>query len=296
MGQLYNVKISDIINNAPNALNYNEDLVIIKMTAGPKSKVGDRIQIDAFSLILLMEGTLNITIDGKDYEVKNRAFLDVLDIHTVQNIRMSDDCKGYRIIISQSFIVDIMRVIKKLPIGNFLSRIDHPIMELTEQEVNLLENIVLSIIENIGRTEHAYRQDIIKNEVRKLFIEIANIIVLKSNNIELNKYKRKQDIIGEFVILVNKHCMEEHSVNFYAKELCVEVKYLSFILKAINGKSASNWIDEAIIVRAKMLLKDNNLTIQQIADMLHFSDQSAFGKFFKRNCRMTPLSYRKENM
>ena len=35
------------------------------------------------------------------------------------------------------------------------------------------------------------------------------------------------------------------------------------------------------------------LSVQQVAEMLGFSDQSAFGKFFKRECGVSPAQYRK---
>jgi AraC-like DNA-binding protein len=34
------------------------------------------------------------------------------------------------------------------------------------------------------------------------------------------------------------------------------------------------------------------MTIQQIAEMMSFSDQSSFGKFFKKHTGMSPLKYR----
>ena len=32
----------------------------------------------------------------------------------------------------------------------------------------------------------------------------------------------------------------------------------------------------------------------EVAEMLHFADQSAFGKFFKRQCGVSPMQYKKE--
>jgi AraC-like DNA-binding protein len=48
-----------------------------------------------------------------------------------------------------------------------------------------------------------------------------------------------------------------------------------------------------VIVEAKSLLRDPSLTIAQVADMLYFSDQFFFSKFFKRYTGITPSDYRK---
>ena len=43
---------------------------------------------------------------------------------------------------------------------------------------------------------------------------------------------------------------------------------------------------------AARLLRDPELTIQQIAEKMSFSDQSSFGKFFKKHTGVSPLKYR----
>ena len=43
---------------------------------------------------------------------------------------------------------------------------------------------------------------------------------------------------------------------------------------------------------AARMLRDPELTIQQGAEALSFSDQSSFGKFFKKHTGLSPLKYR----
>ena len=90
-----------------------------------------------------------------------------------------------------------------------------------------------------------------------------------------------------------EHCKEQHVVTFYAEKLFITPQYLSLILKELTGKSANKWIADALIVEAKMLLKAPQATVQQVADILHFSDQSTFGKFFKKHMGISPMEYRK---
>jgi len=48
-------------------------------------------------------------------------------------------------------------------------------------------------------------------------------------------------------------------------------------------------------MEAKLLLETPRLTISQIAENLNFSDQSFFGKFFKKQVGLSPSSYRTKN-
>lgn len=45
---------------------------------------------------------------------------------------------------------------------------------------------------------------------------------------------------------------------------------------------------------ARNLLTHSKLTVQEIATVLNFSDQSAFGKFFKRKAGVSPVDFRRE--
>lgn len=103
---------------------------------------------------------------------------------------------------------------------------------------------------------------------------------------------REEVIMEEFLQQVRKHCYREHSVSFYADRLCITPKYLSTAVKKATGKTASEWINQYIILEAKNLISSTDMTIQQISEALNFPSQSFFGKFFKREVGVTPGKYR----
>ena len=52
-------------------------------------------------------------------------------------------------------------------------------------------------------------------------------------------------------------------------------------------------INELLAMEATRLLKSTSLTIEQIADQLHFATNASFDKFYKRMRGATPLSVRR---
>ena len=64
------------------------------------------------------------------------------------------------------------------------------------------------------------------------------------------------------------------------------------VIKEYSGKSAVEWINEFVILEAKIMLKNTDLSIQKIAFRLNFATQSAFGKYFKLQTGMGPKAYR----
>ena len=106
----------------------------------------------------------------------------------------------------------------------------------------------------------------------------------------------KENLIARFTHLLNENPGERHEVRWYAQQLCIDATYLSRILKAFNGKTAGQWIDGALARKAKLYLADSDTSIKDIADKLNFSDQAAFGKFFKKQEGLSPLNYRREQL
>lgn len=100
-------------------------------------------------------------------------------------------------------------------------------------------------------------------------------------------------IFENFKKLLFKNFLLQRSVEYYADSLNVTRKYLSEVIKKNSGKTASEWINEVVILEAKVLLQNKSLTINQISDELNFQNQSAFGRFFKNHTGISPLEYRK---
>lgn len=87
----------------------------------------------------------------------------------------------------------------------------------------------------------------------------------------------------------------ERQIKFYADKLCLDPKYASQLIKQASGRMAGDWIQDRVILEAKLLLLDGNHNVQQVADALNFTSQSFFGKYFKNATGMSPKAY-KESM
>jgi AraC-like DNA-binding protein len=88
------------------------------------------------------------------------------------------------------------------------------------------------------------------------------------------------------------HNSQIHSTSFYARLLHMHPYHLNRVVKNITGKTASNIIQEQVLLSAKSLLNLTNLSVKEIAYRLHFSDPSHFNFFFKKLSGVTPFQYR----
>ena len=103
---------------------------------------------------------------------------------------------------------------------------------------------------------------------------------------------RNKQLFNSFMELVKQYHTRYRGVKFYADKLCLTPNYLSGVVKDYTGKTATEWVNEFVILEAKIMLTDSELSIQEIAYQLHFTDQSAFGKYFKQLVGISPKLYR----
>jgi AraC-like DNA-binding protein len=133
----------------------------------------------------------------------------------------------------------------------------------------------------------------------ELFFHTFNILLYelggmgqKYARMNMADFSRKESLVMGFSTLVQTRFRQQRNVQAYAALLHVSPKYLTETVKEITGKTAGELIDHFVILESKRLISETQLSILQIAEELHFSDQSFFGKYFKRQVGHSPKEYR----
>lgn len=141
-------------------------------------------------------------------------------------------------------------------------------------------------------TPNAQRDNILKNIIASLLYEIGALYDQQPSAMPAAATTRSQLLTDAFRQLVQTHCVSMRSVQFYAATLCITPKYLTELVKAATGRTASDWIAEAVVLEAKALLQNHALPVQEVAASLQFTDQFAFSRFFKKSTGLSPTAYR----
>ena len=104
---------------------------------------------------------------------------------------------------------------------------------------------------------------------------------------------RAFSIFEQFIRILSKEYVKHRDVSWYANELTITSKYLSAAVKMVSGRTASSWINVFVMTEIKSMLRNTDLNIKEIAEELHFPNQSLLGKYFRKYAAMTPSEYRK---
>lgn len=102
----------------------------------------------------------------------------------------------------------------------------------------------------------------------------------------------KTDMFIRLLQLIDRHYMQQRSVEFYADKLCLTPKYLSALSKSICGYTVQELVFKSIIRKAMSLLDSTTMSVQDISDAFNFPNPSYFGTFFRKQTGMSPQQYR----
>ena len=251
------------------------------------------MRLDALLMVLVLEGSSEIALDYVPYTIGANSFTIIMPTHTIQLNKVSKGFKGKLLVISREFLDECNTAKRSPSMANYMQLRKNPCTTFEPQETELVDNYIELLRSKIKNRTHFFQKEVMQNAFVGFLLEIANIFMGKKDGLLMPALSRKEELFEQFLQLLFEHCKEQHVVTFYAEKLFITPQYLSLILKELTGKSANKWIDDALIVEAKILLKAPQATVQQVADMLHFSDQSTFGKFFKKHMGISPMEYRK---
>ena len=252
----------------------------------------DAHRTDYYSICFLNKGEIKVETNLFLHHAKAPAFFviapDVIRrfLETGTNISMTV------LFFKKEYFLKNQADIHFLDKYDFFEQKDRHIIELNEKQFQDFSNYFQLIKQKItGTSENT--PDIIRSFIYILLSEINEIVDSRKNTHAL-ALSRNEQLLLDFKTLLSRYFLSQRQLAFYAEKLHVTPKHLSAAVKEASGKTAGDWIKDMLLLESKVLLKDKQLTIAQIADRLDFTDPSHFGKFFKGHIGVSPLSFRNQ--
>ena len=236
-------------------------------------------------IIRILQGTGRISINLIEYEVSAHQIIIIPDNSLIELLEISPDYDFQVIVPACNFL-------PALP-GSILSETytrNGIVLSLNEEEWTQAE-MFFTLLWNILHSS-PYRRETVQHFIISLLYNLKYTYEQTRTTTPL-RLSRREEIFRRFIALVNEHSKQERSVNFYADKLCLTPHYLSTIIREASGQTVMQWINQSVVLEAKVLLKHSDLLIFQISDELNFPNPSFFSKFFKRMTGMTPAEDQK---
>jgi AraC family transcriptional regulator, transcriptional activator of pobA len=240
---------------------------------------------DFFFILVLNKGAGSHEIDFEAYDVLNNAVFFIRP-GQVHRLELKADCSGYLVEFNNEFYHPKDKLsnqrLRKASYKNYC--------EVEINRFNRLQSILSSMLDEYIAREDGYL-DVIKSNLAIFFIEFIRQSPNKKGA-PLVAISYTHERFEEFLELLDKHIATHKQVSQYKDLMNLSAYQLNEITKSCIGKTASELINEHILLEAKRYLLATPNQVKDIADQLGFEDTSYFIRFFKKHIGHSPEAFR----
>lgn len=244
-----------------------------------------------YHLVLFTAGSGRHTIDFHHFQAAPYQIYFMIP-GQVHSWDFEGEMEGYVVNFSDSFFKSFLLQPDYLDSFSFFDQ------DTSNNVLNLSENVrehICGLFEELllqNDRATAWRDDIARVLLLRIFLTIE-----QSDSVDRRKSseKGKNATVRNFIRLIDKHYDRLRLPGQYADMLNVTPNHLNALCKEHLGRQAGELIRNRIVLEAKRLLINLDLTVSEIAYKLNFNDNSYFTKFFRKETGLTPEDFRKSN-
>ena len=243
-----------------------------------------------YHLVYFTEGSGEHLIDFEKFPVKT-GMMYFMKPGQVHQWYFKEKYDGFVVNFSSSFFDWIginSALLQKFSFLQSIKITDH-VIELNKDLQLIISSLFEEIInENLLNDQFTNLK--IGTQLLELFILIERHYFSESNTI--NDYKSV--LLNNFQTLIDQNFKAKKLPKDYAEMLYVTPNHLNALCKDLGGISAGELIRSRVVLEAKRLLVNKEISVTEIAYLLNFQDASYFVKFFKKYTEFTPEQFRKQ--
>ncbi len=170
------------------------------------------------------------------------------------------------------------------------------VYQLSDEEYGKMEAVFLKMNTEIA-SDYAFKYDLLRNYVMELIHAGQKLKPIESAIPTTNAAGR---ITSLFIELLERQFPIENDTQIiqlkapldFATRLGVHINHLNKVLKETTGKKTTEIINGRITEEAKILLKQTQWNVSEIAYSLGFDEVAHFSNFFKKQVSLSPLKFR----
>lgn len=131
------------------------------------------------------------------------------------------------------------------------------------------------------------------NKLERLQRQIKKLTQEKSvNYMERDNEQDYSKSIKKTLLYIEEHYHEDISLETAAQHVFMNKNYLSALFRKETGSSFSKFLRDFRMKKAKILLRETDLSINEISEMTGFNTANYFIRVFKSEKMCTPIEYR----
>ena len=286
------ITLQTLTDNEDIQIGYSDnDIVIIDSIQKFAEVSAAHVSMNAIAICT--QGKVQGTINGQQIELHQNQVAIIPQSVTVTDLMISPDFNIKAMFLTNRILQSFLR--EKMNVWNdvvYLRRLHVVTMEDIDLQfyTNFYEMLSMCFYKHV---DYPFRTDVIQSLLRAAVLGLCGAIKQRilTNNEPFNAGTANNHF-QRFLDLLHSTEVKHRPVEWYATELCISPKHLSMLCKKHSGKTANEWITEAVTEDIRYFLKQTDYSIKQICDIMSFPNPSFFGKYVKEHFGMTPMQIR----
>ncbi|MCG2418755.1 AraC family transcriptional regulator [Aequorivita sp. F47161] len=256
---------------------------------------GELVRPSQSCFLLIQKGTIELEVNSLRTTYQSSELILFSPMKMYKLIHCSEHLKAYFILYKQEALKERINVsFNKFSVIQLMNMEQSKVSySLSKEAFSHFWNIAKQLDFYLKNPDYSkFNEQVVIHNFTVIVYMVVDAI-MKNNPLNIEQNTRKEAIVISFLDLLSSHFTRERELKFYADKLFISIKYLSVCVKEVTGIAPRVLIANTLLDEAKLKLTTTELNISIIADQLNFSDQYAFGKFFKKHTGLSPRNFRK---
>lgn len=255
--------------------------------------ISKTVQVKMGIFFTCLAGELWADVDHKPVTVTAGQILMVLPGSFFRYIGQSANAKIVFMALAPDFVDYSKNVRLGIEFGELIK--NQIVFTVPPLEVEEFLSLYKILKRKLYDSDYAFKEEVARNILSIFECNVlSEFLRYKQTVHSTHLLTRKDEIFKLFMDEVKQHFIEERSVGFYARQLCVTPKYLSTVIHEVTGRYATDFITTFVINECKALLHTEGIPIKEVCIRMNFPNQSFFAKYFKQHTGMTPKEYKQK--
>lgn len=243
---------------------------------------------DCYIILYAASGS-TIRVDFKDYKTEENT---LYFFNIGQQFQIDDRSKGKLIYFNPQFYCIAFHDKELTCDGVLFNNVfETPYITLTKDENNAFNRIVGEISQELNKEDY-WTEEMTRTKLKELIITSSRAWLERASE-QIYLGTPEGEVSRKFSQLLEANYYRFHRVAAYAELLNISPKTLTRKIVNEKGIAPNTIIKNRIMLQAKRLLANTDLTVKEIAVQLGYDDQSYFVRFFKIQTEKSPIEFRK---
>lgn len=236
------IEVTELIKGIESSDNFQDDLSIADLNGDLINYEEKRLEhstpmrLNALLMILVQEGTADISVDYIPYKIEKNTFITLMPTHIIQVSKVSKDLRGRLLIVSRSFLDGYTAPAgKKNSMVHYMQIRKNPCATISAEETEHISGQFSILREKMKLRTHFFQKEALQNALIGFFIELANIFMGKKELMTAPTLSRKEELFEQFLAIAFRALQGAARRYFLCREIIYYPTVSFAYLEGANG-------------------------------------------------------------